>query len=264
MTAAPTPPKDHLNELLDQMLSKHIKPEVLLGEVDFLLRTKPTLDEVLKGDEPVLAWRGRAAAVLKAWDLAESTKLISLESRMSSGVQGFAEPAYKSLIQLLHQARHSLQMRTIGPVSAALEKGAVFDYFDEIRKIVERASSDILFVDPYLDAEFVSRYLSHVPTGTAIRLLTSDKKLATLLPAVDAFAKQSAVSIAVRMTNDIHDRYVFVDRKECYQSGASFKDGGAKAGTTISQITDAFAAMASTYEALWAVAIVHRPIPRKH
>jgi hypothetical protein len=38
----------------------------------------------------------------------------------------------------------------------------VFDYFDEIRKIIELAKQDLFFIDPYLDSEFVSRYLSHV------------------------------------------------------------------------------------------------------
>jgi hypothetical protein len=47
----------------------------------------------------------------------------------------------------------------------------VFDYFDEIRKIIQLAKRDLLFVDPYLDADFVSRSLPHVGSGVAIRLL---------------------------------------------------------------------------------------------
>lgn len=35
------------------------------------------------------------------------------------------------------------------------------------------------------------------------------------------------------------DRYVFVDGKACYQSGASFKDGAKLTPTTLTQITDA-------------------------
>lgn len=55
----------------------------------------------------------------------------------------------------------------------------------------------------------------------------------------------------------MHDRYVFVDRTACYQSGASFKDGAKKSPTTLTQITDAFAAVQQTYEALWAAGTVH-------
>jgi hypothetical protein len=115
----------------------------------------------------------------------------------------------------------------------------------------------VFWVDPYLDAEFVSRYLSHVAPGVAIRLLAREK-LATLLPAVDAFSQQTGVPISVRSAPGFHDRYLFVDRTECYQSGASFKDGGRNAPTTLTQITDAFAAVLQTYEDLWAGGNVER------
>ena len=59
-------------------------------------------------------------------------------------------------------------MKTIGPVNAAMGHSRIFDYFDEVRKIIEHAKQDLLFVDPYLDAEFVSRYLPHVAAGVSI------------------------------------------------------------------------------------------------
>jgi len=49
----------------------------------------------------------------------------------------------------------------------------VFDYFDEIRKIIALVNTDILFTDPYLDADFVSRYLRYVRSGMTARLLAS-------------------------------------------------------------------------------------------
>jgi hypothetical protein len=164
---------------------------------------------------------------------------------------------YRRMLTLLHEARHALRMETVGPLSLAVAHGEVFDYFDELRRIVEMAKQDLLFVDPYLDAEFVSRYLSHVSKGVTIRLLAREK-LATLLPSVDLFAKQLAYTVQVRSAPHFHDRYVFVDRNACYQSGASFKDGAKSAPTTLSQITDAFAAMSQTYEDLWSRAKVER------
>ena len=77
-----------------------------------------------------------------------------------------AQEGFRQIMTLLHEARHSLRMRTVGPLNAAIGKGSVFDYFDEVRKIVEPAAKDVLFVDPYLDAEFVARYLPHMRVGT--------------------------------------------------------------------------------------------------
>jgi hypothetical protein len=157
----------------------------------------------------------------------------------------------------LHEARHNLRMQTTGPINVPLPHGEVFRYFDEVRQIIESAKNDLLFIDPYLDSEFVSRYLGHVSKGVTTRLL-GGKKLATLLPAVDLFVKQSQLAIQVRSAPNLHDRYIFVDRTECYQSGASFKDGAKSAPTTLTQITDAFGAMLQTYEALWSGAEVER------
>lgn len=114
-------------------------------------------------------------------------------------------------------------------MSVVVQQGQVFDYFDEVRKVIEPARSDLFFVDPYLDADFVGRYLPHVVTEAKIRLLGGPKKMATLLPAVETYARQSAAAIQVRTSKDIHDRYVFVDGASCYLSGASFKDGAKNA-----------------------------------
>ncbi len=148
-------------------------------------------------------------------------------------------------------------MLTVGPSNVAVGQGMVFDYFDEIRKAIELATQDLLFVDPYLDAEFVSRYLPHVQAGVTVRLL-ANKKLAKLLPAVEAFVKQHGARIEVRAALNFHDRYLFVDRSTCYQSGASFKEGASKAPTTLTEITDAFRPVGQTYEDLWSGARVER------
>jgi hypothetical protein len=154
------------------------------------------------------------------------------------------------LMVLLEEARADLRMNTLGPINTAIGQGQVFDYFDEIRKIISLAANDLLFVDPYLDADFVSRYLPHVPSAVRIRLLAREK-LGSLIPAINMFAQQSRVTIEVRSAPKFHDRYFIVDGKSCFQSGASFKDGGRTAPTTITEITDAFPAVRKTYEDLW-------------
>ena len=133
----------------------------------------------------------------------------------------------------------------------------MFYYFDEVRKLIEAARDDLFFIDRYLDAEFVSRYLPHVASGVSIRLLARDR-IDTLRPAVDAFVQQSGATVHIRSAGNFHDRYVIVDRLACYQSGASFKDGAKAAPTTLTQITDAFQAVLQTYEALWRSAKVER------
>ena len=204
--------------------------EQMLAEVEDLLRSSPPVTVFLEPDgvnEEVLGWLGRARAVLENWDFTKSPSFSSdIDPLLAEGNQRVfnpPRPAYRGLMTLLHQARHDLRMKTVVPLTVQIPDGKPFDYFDEIRKITQMASSNLLFIDPYLDAEFISRYLPQITSGVTVQLLTS-KKLSTLLPAVDTFLAQSSLQVQVRsVSSGLHDRYVFVDGTSCYQSGASLE-----------------------------------------
>ena len=231
--------------------------EELLGEVEDILRTMPPRETLRHPTDENFAWLGRVSAFIEAWDFSKSISLGMAMHQFQGQMARDAQEGMRTILTLLHHARHDLRMKTIGPVNTAMGHGRVFDYFDEVRKIIQPAKQDLLFVDPYLDAEFVSRYLPHVTSGVTIRLLARER-VATLLPAVDLYARQSAVAVHVRSAPGFHDRYVIVDRAACYQSGASFKDGAKAAPTTLTQITDAFLVVLQTYEDLWKRAKVER------
>jgi hypothetical protein len=249
-------------DLKSQMaaLDKQIKnlqgppKEAILAEVEDLIRTAPVSPDPGKPEDQ--AWIGRVSAALSKWDPVRSVVGVSTHIDDLSYYQTRLSAA-ESLMVLLHTARASLRLDIGTPLSSSVGAGDVFDYFDGIRKIIETARKDIFFIDPYLDAEFVSRYLPHAAQGVAVRLLTFHR-LSTLLPAVDQFSKQHGTPIAVRSVANLHDRYVLVDGANCFQSGASFKDGAKKAPTTLTEITDAFAPVHAMYEALWANATVER------
>ncbi len=231
--------------------------EQLLAEVQELLRTMPPRATIRNDSDENLRWFGRLSAVIRDWSLGHASLLRAYLTQFNSATVSWRDAGFRNVLVLLHEAEHDLRMKTVGPISVAVSHGSVFDYFDEVRKIIELAKEDLLFVDPYSDAEFVSRYLVHVSDSVTTRLLAR-KNLVTLLPAVELFAKQSKSTIEVRSAPRFHDRYIFVDRTECYQSGASFKDGAKSAPTTLTQITDAFPAMLQTYDAIWSGAKVER------
>ena len=245
--------------------------EELLGEVEDILRTapsrsaviehNPSRSAVIEHNEDNAVWLGRVSNFIEEWrGSAKSASLaLSINTLLNHNHKRFMRKrGWEEILILLHQARYNLRMKTIGPVNTAIGQGAVFDYFDELRKLIETATQDLLFVDPYLDAEFVSRYLSHVKPGVSIRLLTG-KLVPKLLPAVKLFVQQFDVAVEVRSAPGFHDRYMLVDQNACYQSGASFKDGAKKAPTTLTQITDAFPAVLQTYKDIWDQAKVEWP-----
>ncbi len=158
--------------------------EELLAEVEDVIRTAPTQVELLRQENnEVVGWLGRANAVIRAWDgtqgimaqhhvhtIHSSKKVpenlvpgdVSRHFSVLNLIADQAGPAFRNLLSLLHEARYDLRMKTVGPLSLAISDNSPFDYFDEIRKIIEVAPQDLFFVDPYLDAEFVPRYLGYV------------------------------------------------------------------------------------------------------
>lgn len=231
--------------------------EQLLAEVEDVLRAMPLPESIFQNTDETISWLGRAVAAIGRWSVPQSIAADAAIQRIQSIDMGGNVQGFSQLKTLLHRARHDLRMETVGPMNVVLQAGMVFDYFDAIRKVIEGARADVFFVDPYLDAEFVSRYLPHVTSGVIVRLLARER-LATLLPAVEAFAKQSGATLQVRSGLGFHDRYCFVDRTSCYQSGASFKDGARSSPTTLTQVTDAFQAVWDTYDRLWTTATVER------
>ena len=218
----------------------------LLAELDELIRTAPPRASVHLGSAENISWLGRCIAVLNRWHSSRAALGRTFVEKIRQPRALDSEEGYFQLLTLLHEGRHVMQMAT-GSSGVAISQGRQFEYFDEIRKKIEEARQDLFIIDPYLDAEFVSRYLVHVGSGVTVRLLTSSKKLASLLSALKPLTQQTNLSVEVRTASGLHDRYFFVDRKDCYQSGASFKDGAKNAPTTITQITDVFKPVEDEY-----------------
>jgi hypothetical protein len=228
-----------------------VRNEDLLAEFEDIIRSQPPYATIRHNTPENLGWVGRAVAAIAAWNMLSGTQARGYAKAMRHPMARESNEGLEALVGLIYEARSSLRLATVGPVNTSIGQGLVFDYFDEIRKLIAPALKGILFIDPYLDADFVSRYLPHIQEGVTVRLLAREK-LSSLLPAVAVFAQQHRSNIEVRSAQNFHDRYVIVDGMTCYQSGASFKDGGRNAPTTVTQITDAFVAVRDTYESLWA------------
>ncbi len=131
--------------------------EELLAEVEDLIRNMPERAIIHHETNENFAWLGRVSAVIEEWDKFKAINLNAAVKKLGSPMAMQISSATREISTLLQHARHQLRMNTVGPLNVAITNGGVYDYFDEIRKIIESATNDILFVDPYLDAEFVSR-----------------------------------------------------------------------------------------------------------
>ena len=230
----------------------------ILYQIEELIRTCPPKATIRHDLAENFAWFGRAVATINQWNLYKTVPFESYIADIQQSAATGVNRGYANIQITLHQARHDLRMLLDPQTNIAVEQGRVFEYFDEIRKIIELATEEVFFIDPYLDADFVSRYLAFVKDGVRIRLLTS-QKLASLIPAITAFVQERGTEIEVRAQDGLHDRFIITDGNSCRQSGASFKDGAKNAPTTIVEVLDAFSAIKATYENLWATGTVKFP-----
>lgn len=229
-----------------------IDQKQLLAEVEDLIRS------AAKGPQGCFEafschdWLGHVSATftMSGEDSSIVDSFLSAMSNRGSSAIKDKMASYSRIIVYLHRVRRLLQRKTGTPTGVVIEPGKVFDYFDEIRKIIEQARRQILFVDPYMDAEFVSRYMPLIDPSIEVRLLTNSSA-DPLITAIDLFTKQFGIGVEIRTSNRLHDRFIFVDRENCYLSGSSFKDGAKRSPTVITQITDAFDAQLNCYEKIW-------------
>lgn len=227
----------------------------VLAEIEDVIRAMPETNKLHWDSPEILVWFGRASAAMHNWDLVGGVQWDSAVQAIRRGRVFEDGPA--RAIMLLHKAQNDLRMKSIGPINVAIGRGYVFDYLDTMRKIIGQAKSDILFVDRYMDGEFVSQFLPHVADGVAVRLLTrrelkTEKSFLSLITMTQAFAAQQASKIEIRTHREHHQRYVLLDRMSCFESGSSFKDGPNTAGATIVEQTgDTLAELLRIHETLW-------------
>jgi hypothetical protein len=233
------------------------KPEQLFAEIENIIRSMPPNPEIMSAANAL--WRGQVAAVLANWNMAAGISAKAI-FKLAAYANGAVNPNKVSeLLALLYEARFSLLMELGQSPSVAIPQGETFQYFSELTQRISIAKQDIFFIDPYMDASFAISYLPQIQSGVAVRLLTK-KGVPALVAAVQMYVKQYGTSVQVREAQ-FHDRFIIIDKRLAFQSGASFKDGAKNAPTALIEVIDLFSQIRNEYESMWANATVHQITP---
>lgn len=111
------------------------------------------------------------------------------------------------------------------PKEALFFKGQWFDAFDYITSIISRANKSIVLIDSYCDSKALT-FLAHKKSGVDVHIsLNKESKLSD--KEVAMFEAQYG-KINVKVSNDIHDRFLIIDEEECYSLGTSLNYAGNK------------------------------------
>ena len=106
-------------------------------------------------------------------------------------------------------------------------KGQMWDATNCIEQILEQADSEIILIDSYVDRRTLDM-LSRKKAGVSVLMFTSASGNRITEKELNDFNAQYP-SLDVRMTDEFHDRFMILDRRQMYHIGASIKDAGKKA-----------------------------------
>ena len=112
--------------------------------------------------------------------------------------------------------------------------GQIYDAYSLIMNIIKSAKSKILIIDNYID-DTILEMLIKKNKDAKVAILTSNKTNISKLD-IQKFNKEYP-TLEVAKTDKFHDRFIVIDNKELYHSGALLKDLGKKC-FAISKIED--------------------------
>jgi len=195
-------------------------------------------------------WLGKANALMDAWDEIQSIPFKAAVSGLilnadRSGNYGIVVSTICGVISRLEDSLPQNGGQAFGP-------GAAYDFFKTLNDIVASANTEIMIVDPYLDAEIFDGYLHALKPAVSVRLLAT-KYVENVRVAATKYRAQFSANIELRKSTDIHDRVVFVDNDQCWVLGASIKDAALRKPTYIAPVAaDVVADKRKHYEIIWA------------
>ena len=111
------------------------------------------------------------------------------------------------------------------PKQALFFDGQYYDAYDFIVSIIRKAKESIVLIDPFCDNRALS-FLSNKNDGVTIKICKSNKAKLTS-EEINTFEEQYGYIDAFD-NNDIHDRFLIIDKTECYSLVASLNYAGKK------------------------------------
>jgi hypothetical protein len=105
--------------------------------------------------------------------------------------------------------------------------GQIYDAFEQMKKFVRMARTELIIIDPYFD-DSVLQLVAQKRPGVSVLVVNNKRK--DLLHAVDVarFNAQYGNSLTVKESTKFHDRFLIIDKSTLIHVGASLNHLGKK------------------------------------
>lgn len=116
------------------------------------------------------------------------------------------------------------------PKQALFYSGQFYDAYEYVSDIIRRANDSIVLIDPYCDSKALT-YLKNKKENVQVIIVTSNPSKIER-EELNKFESQYG-EIVIKELDDNHDRYLIIDKNECYNLGASLNYMGKKSFSII-------------------------------
>lgn len=106
------------------------------------------------------------------------------------------------------------------PPQKVFYDGQFYDAFEQMKKFVHMAKSELIVIDPYF-ADSVLPLIAQKRQGVAVSVVKSPKDKLLHAADVAAFNAQYGNSLAVKTSDKFHDRFLIIDKTVLIHVGAS-------------------------------------------
>lgn len=119
----------------------------------------------------------------------------------------------------------ALEAKDISPKQGIIFEGQIFDAHAFVSKIIRSAKKNIIIIDNYIDDSVLTLLTKR---KKAVKLKIFTKTITKVLAQDIKKFKAQYGNIECKELKNTHDRFIIIDEKYIYHSGASLKDLGKK------------------------------------
>ena len=198
-----------------------IEKQTILSKLSYLVSNVPLPHHTLSKKRQ---WISEAKALIDQYDPSQVRIYIDSE------LPGFQTSPTQAIIAIegyvtdtIEKIKLELELEGPTEIGSAYSAGEVYRYFADFKQILEKATQEILVVDPYLDGKTFNEYFTDCPNNLDIRLLIR-QYVKSVKPYIARHETEYKTRIALKTSEELHDRIFIIDNAECWLSGASLKD----------------------------------------
>ena len=238
------------------MLQKQNLLLMLVGLQDSVPDALREPDKIQPGS-PAGAWLSDAHALLGKLDQPNTSWNWEFEDE-PYGREHALDVLLKNLDDAIAKLKLDLTLGGHEQIGKAYPPGSHYEFFQDVRGIIKSAEKKLFVIDPYFNDDAFEAFLSDVSDIEIWILGKQNRYFTQVKHCADLHKKQYRTSIEVRHSEELHDRLLLVDDKNCWLTGGSVKDGGKKP-TFLIPVPQLAEAKLCIYQDIWERAAQHNP-----